>query len=74
MQLYMTIAATYSAFIPAAYVFDYQMPWIGNADEGVEILERFTMIRNSAITSKPSAKDRLEGSRFFYSGIQNFYD
>lgn len=40
MQLYMTIAATYSAFIPAAYVFDYQMPWIGNADEGVEILEK----------------------------------
>lgn len=39
IQLYMTIAATYSAFIPAVYVFDHQMPWIGNADEGVEVLQ-----------------------------------
>lgn len=39
IQLYMTIAGTYSAFIPAIYVFDYQMPWIGNGDEGIEVLE-----------------------------------
>ncbi|MCI9595877.1 MAG: TRAP transporter substrate-binding protein [Firmicutes bacterium] len=38
-QLYMTIAGTYSSFIPAAYVFDYQMPWIGNPDEGLEVLQ-----------------------------------
>lgn len=39
IQLYMTIAGTYSSFIPAIYVFDHQMPWIGNADEGIEVLQ-----------------------------------
>lgn len=39
IQLYMTIAGTYSSFIPEIYVFDHQMPWIGNADEGIEILQ-----------------------------------
>ena len=37
VQMYMTISGTIATFVPGLYVFDYQVPWIGNPDEGIEV-------------------------------------
>ena len=37
VQMYMTISGTIATFVPSLYVFDYQMPWIGNPDQGIEV-------------------------------------